>query len=250
MQKANFSFEIIIADDCSTDGTRKIIEEYEKKYPDIIKPIYQEKNVGGNRNAYEFMYPALTAKYIAVCEGDDFWTDPYKLQKQIDFLEQHPDLAITFHRVNSVDKDNNVLDTQETGKEIKYYNAHQVHHTFIPTLSAVFRNSVKKIPDEMMRVYSGDVFIFALLACHGGAADLGFVGASYRKHSGGIFTGIGTFKQYQRSLITRKIMMSCNYFNKEHKNSIRKEFKTRKRRYIKYFLKRGEFSHFWSILFI
>ena len=97
MQKTNFPIEIILAEDCSTDGTRKICEEYATKYPETIKYIYRDQNVGYNENEYEAM-SAASGKYIAYCEGDDYWTDPLKLQKQVDFLETHPDYAVCWHR--------------------------------------------------------------------------------------------------------------------------------------------------------
>jgi len=97
MQKISFPLEIILAEDCSTDGTRKICEEYAAKYPDKIKYIYRDHNVGYNENEYEAMC-AATGKYIAYCEGDDYWTDSNKLQKQIDFLESHLDYSVCWHR--------------------------------------------------------------------------------------------------------------------------------------------------------
>lgn len=102
MQKTNFSFEVLIHDDASPDKTADIIREYESKYPDIIKPIYQienqySKGVGVTR---QFQFPRAQGKYIALCEGDDYWTDPLKLQKQVDFLEANEDYGLVFTDVN------------------------------------------------------------------------------------------------------------------------------------------------------
>ena len=108
MQRTTFPVEIILAEDCSSDGTRAICEEYLVKYPDKIKYIYRDHNVGYNENEYEAMC-AADGKYIAYCEGDDYWTDPQKLQKQVDFLEAHPDYSVCWHRC----KHHNV----ETGEE-------------------------------------------------------------------------------------------------------------------------------------
>lgn len=93
MQKTTFKYEVLIHDDASTDNTADIIREFEAKYPDIIKPIYQTENQykKGKRMSYEYQLPRARGKYIAMCEGDDYWTDPYKLQKQVSFLESHPD---------------------------------------------------------------------------------------------------------------------------------------------------------------
>lgn len=95
MQKVNFTWELIIADDFSTDGTREILLEYKQKYPDFIKLILQEKNVGGAQN-WKDLLSAPKSKYIANFEGDDYWTDPYKLQKQADFLKANPDYGLVF----------------------------------------------------------------------------------------------------------------------------------------------------------
>lgn len=113
MQKTNFRFEAIVHDDASTDGTQDIIREYEKKYPDIIKPIYEKENQYSKHDGSlgRIMNSAMSpsSKYIAVCEGDDFWTDPYKLQKQVNVLEQHPDCSICFAKVASVTREGKPL---------------------------------------------------------------------------------------------------------------------------------------------
>lgn len=97
MQKTNFRFEVLIHDDASTDGTQDIIREYEMKYPDIIKPIYQEENqyCKGGKISLRFNIPRAKGKYIAFCEGDDYWIDPLKLQKQVDFLESNIDYSMS-----------------------------------------------------------------------------------------------------------------------------------------------------------
>lgn len=94
MQKVDFRLELIIGEDCSTDGTRAIIESYRLKFPYIISPIYHEHNVGAFRNAYEFTLPRCQGKYIACLEGDDYWIDPNKLQKQVDFLEKNQEFGM------------------------------------------------------------------------------------------------------------------------------------------------------------
>lgn len=96
MQRTNFQFEVLIHDDASTDGTEEIIREYEAKYPEIIKPIYEKENqwVKGRRGSMVFNLPRSRGKYIALCEGDDYWTDPLKLQKQVDFLEANEEYGL------------------------------------------------------------------------------------------------------------------------------------------------------------
>jgi len=94
-QKTTFPFELVIGEDCSTDGTREIVFEYQKKFPDIIRVITSEKNVGGKQNSRR-VTKACEGKYIAWCEGDDFWHNPYKLKKQVDYLETHPECGLVY----------------------------------------------------------------------------------------------------------------------------------------------------------
>lgn len=96
MQKTDFSFEVLIHDDASTDKTADIIREYEAQYPDIIKPIYQAENQYSKKTGImkTFQYPRVKGKYIALCEGDDYWIDPLKLQKQVDFMEANPKCSL------------------------------------------------------------------------------------------------------------------------------------------------------------
>lgn len=108
-QKTNFPFEVVISDDCSTDGTKEIIEEYTKQYPDIIKPIYHSHNVGSYQNFIDTAN-ACKGEYVAMCDGDDYWIDKNKLQKQVDFMDTNKECSICFHPVlikyeNSLQKD-------------------------------------------------------------------------------------------------------------------------------------------------
>lgn len=102
MQETEYPFEIIIHDDASTDGTTEIVHEYERRYPDIIKPIYQRENQYSKdpRVLKNFLYPKAKGKYIALLECDDYWTDPNKLQKQVCYMETHPECSGTFHASN------------------------------------------------------------------------------------------------------------------------------------------------------
>ena len=94
-QKTSFPFDLVIGEDCSTDGTREIVFEYQKKYPDIIRLITSDKNVGVNKNGLRTM-KACQGKYIAFCEGDDYWHHPEKLQKQADYMESHPECGLVY----------------------------------------------------------------------------------------------------------------------------------------------------------
>lgn len=117
MQKTNFPFVAIVHDDASSDNTAKIIQEYAEKFPDIIKPIYETENqyskrVGSVTRIMNASVESTGAKYIAYCEGDDYWTDPLKLQKQVDFLEQNPDYGLVYSQVKRFNQANRkIIDT-------------------------------------------------------------------------------------------------------------------------------------------
>lgn len=100
MQKTDFKFEVFVHDDASTDNTAKIVKEYGEKYPDIIKPIYQRENQysKGIEITSAYIFPHLSGKYIALCEGDDYWIDEKKLQKQYDFMENNVEYSACIHR--------------------------------------------------------------------------------------------------------------------------------------------------------
>lgn len=117
-QKTTFPFEVLIHDDASTDKSAEIIREYEARYPDIIKPAYQTENQysKGIKIVKEFLLPKVRGKYIAFCEGDDFWTDENKLQKQVDFLENNPDYTVCTHNTLICD-----LTATEEGEERIYF---------------------------------------------------------------------------------------------------------------------------------
>lgn len=112
MQKVNVPFEVLVHDDASTDNTPKIIKEYEEKYPDIIKPIYQSENQysKGISITPQIQIPRAKGKYIAFCEGDDYWTDSDKLQMQLEFMENHPEYTLCCHAYSMVNKDRALIE--------------------------------------------------------------------------------------------------------------------------------------------
>lgn len=110
MQKTDFSYEILIHDDASTDRTSEIIKQYESKYPDLIKPIYQTENQHSKGiKTWYLNLERAKGKYIAICEGDDYWTDPYKLQKQVDYMEKNPECSMCVHAAYRVTSDKKKL---------------------------------------------------------------------------------------------------------------------------------------------
>lgn len=120
MQRTNFKFEVIVHDDASTDKTADIIREYEKKYSEIIKPIYQTENQYSKGADFgKIIYSKCNGKYFATCEGDDFWVDEYKLQKQVDALESNPNCKLCVTRVQCVDEDGSNFDRKYPSFDLK-----------------------------------------------------------------------------------------------------------------------------------
>ena len=153
MQKTNFRFVAIVHEDCSTDNSAAIIREYEAKYPDIFRPIYETENQyskpdGSLGRIMNAAIDATGAKYIAMCEGDDYWTDPYKLQKQVDFLESHPDFSMCFHGATIKNETNTKIKTTCDRIETKEYFTNDIFPGWvIPTASIVYRREmVEKYP--------------------------------------------------------------------------------------------------------
>ena len=139
MQKTTFPFEVLIHDDASTDGTAGIIKEYEVKYPNIIKPIYQKENQysKGIKISPTFQYPRAKGKYIALCEGDDYWIDPYKLQKQVDFLETHSEYGLCYAKAKCFNQEKQQWEGKLGEDYVSFENL--LCENTIPTLTVMFR---------------------------------------------------------------------------------------------------------------
>ena len=185
MQKVNFNWELIIAEDCSTDKTRDIILEYKKKHPDFIKLILQEKNVGPAKNWMDLITKP-NSKYIAYFEGDDYWTDPLKLQKQVDFLEANADYVMCFHQVKIKKKDGSIVKDFITNVPDKHENIIDLatNGNYIHTPSVVYRNILTSFPFEFYLSSIGDFFLYMLLAEHGKLKYLKKEMAIYRYGTG------------------------------------------------------------------
>ena len=201
MQKTNFRFEAIVHDDASTDRTAAIILEYAEKYPDIIRPIIETENQYSKHDGSltRIMNEHTHGKYVALCEGDDYWTDPYKLQKQVDFLESHLDYFLCFHNAFKIYESsqlnhddlfvkNDKFDRDYTGEEI-------IKDWIIPTASVLFRREIiesdlySKVIREK-RFLVGDSVLFLTAAHYGKIHYLNQVMSVYRKHRGGVTSAI------------------------------------------------------------
>lgn len=249
MQKTTFLYEILIGEDCSTDDTLRIVNEYVKKSPEKIRLITSPSNVGPRKNGIR-LRDAARGKYIAICEGDDYWTDPLKLQKQVNFLEQNPDVCVVYHNNNVVDSTDRLIKEGKEGDETIIMGGLSLFHVWIPPLTAVFKNCIKSYPPEYMDVFNGDAFLFGMLSSYGNVAKMGFVGAAYRKHSGGTFSGRSYFENCTKSIETRRKMLTSAFFDQKQVEEIRKAIWNKKKVFIKYYLKRGLVSQAFRILFM
>ena len=144
MQKTNFAFELLIHDDASTDNTAAIIKEYEKKYPKIIKPIYQTENQWskGIKNSATYQYPRAKGKYIAICEGDDYWIDENKLQMQVDFLENNPEYGMCYTKAKQYNQSMQKFNKKSIGVDFDGFEDLLKNGNRIPTLTTVYRKDL------------------------------------------------------------------------------------------------------------
>ena len=172
MQKVKFDFDIVIGEDCSTDNTRKIILDYQAKYPGKFKLILHETNVGAFANQ-NFVLGSCTGKYIAMCEGDDYWTDPYKLQKQVDFLEANPDCSLCFHATEFIHNDvskNFIHRPKKIQNDGKFTIKHAIlgGGGFMATNSMMFSKvHITEQPTWIIGLPIGDLPLMLLLASKG-----------------------------------------------------------------------------------
>jgi glycosyltransferase involved in cell wall biosynthesis len=169
MQKTDFCFEVLIHDDASTDDTIKIIKRYQKEYPNVIKPIFQQKNkhsMGQRGMNIKYNLSRAKGRYIALCEGDDYWTDPLKLQKQIDFLEENPSYAVSFHDVDIAFENETCSYFKKyhpflDGVNTVYFKDFLKQNFHIPTCSCIFRKDKVNPPPFAERMNYEDFILFS-----------------------------------------------------------------------------------------
>jgi glycosyltransferase involved in cell wall biosynthesis len=200
-QKTNFKFEVLIHDDASTDKTVDVIRDYERVYPNIIKPIYQSENQysKGVKPTFEFNFPRAKGKYIALCEGDDYWTDPLKLQKQVDVLEENEDCVACHHWHEYLfDRENEEAFLQPAptvGEGYLPQKTASVREIFdnrlrVKTRTVLYRNIINKdfLPAWYNSVAFGDVPLSMLMGRFGKFYFIDEVMAVYRITDKGIST--------------------------------------------------------------
>ena len=195
MQKTNFRFEAIVHDDASTDGSADIIREYAAKYPDIIKPIIQTENQYSKRDGSitRILNAYTHGKYVAYCEGDDYWTDPLKLQKQVDFLESHPDYVMCSHRFKVFKQNENLMEDDWYGEVpdgITYDLNSLIHGSWYnQPLTLVYRFEALNVNEYLKYPNAKDATLVYHLLKNGKGYLMPDVMGVYRLHSGGVWAG-------------------------------------------------------------
>ncbi len=180
-QKCNFNFVIVLGEDCSTDNSREIILKYNKEYPGKFNLLLHNQNIGAQKNQ-ELLLKRCKGKYTAMCEGDDYWTDPYKLQKQVDFLETYNDYVLCFHPIKILNPDGRLVNDFITKVPNNYETIENLARlgNYIHTPSVVFRNIITNFPFEFNNSPVGDYFLYLMLAEHGKIKNLNEVMGVYR----------------------------------------------------------------------
>lgn len=219
MQKCNFNYNIVVGDDCSKDKSREILLNFQKKYPGKFKLFLNNTNIGAQKNQ-DLVFKNCEGKYIAMCEGDDYWTNPLKLQKQVDFLEANQKYSICFH---SVTIDNLILNSKypEKAAEGRDYTIDELLLTKTAhTVSFVFKKEFLNINLFLNEnIFAGDVFLILMMA------DSGFVFgmiddmAIYRIHS----MGISNFDAERLGIVHHKRFINQYIFFKKTFNTLEKK---------------------------
>lgn len=190
-QQTDYPFEILIHDDASTDNSASIIKEYAEKYPELVFPIYQTENKysQGIGIRKEYQYPRAKGKYIAICEGDDYWTDPLKLQKQVAYMEAHPDCSLCFGNAMLHWEDDDLLpDRPYSEWENKKYDEMDILWDWrVPTATFLFRREITESPlfPEFMsdpKMVVDDLPLFLTCANNGYLYAFSDYFSVYRKH--------------------------------------------------------------------
>lgn len=222
MQQTSFTFELVIGEDCSTDGTREIVDVYSRKFPDKIRPMLREKNIGATPNFVSIL-DECHGKYVALCEGDDYWTDPLKLQKQVDFMEAQPDYSVCFHRIYQLNQATGDIEIwKQSRKLIKhtYRLKNIIRDNFIGTPSIMLRNGlVKEFTASFCDTVFGDWMLLVMYAQHGYIGFIDKAMAVHRIHSGGIYSGADI--SAQRRMVVQHYEALRMYLNPEYKSLIK-----------------------------
>jgi glycosyltransferase involved in cell wall biosynthesis len=233
IQQTKFQFEIIVGEDESTDGTREVCKEYAERYPDKIRlflrsrkdVIYIDGSPTGRFNLVENIKVAR-GKYIAICEGDDFWTDPLKLQKQYDLMEFNPTASLCFHRVNIINTDGSKIlgTTSEEKVKAEFTTADllKLDKWLISTCSLMIKKEAIIFPDWVNEIKPGDLMLQLLCSLEGNLYFINEIMANYRRHNLGASQNILYEPGYNALIVLLK------HFNEHTQYKFAKEISFKK----------------------
>lgn len=235
MQQTNFKFEVVVHDDASTDGTKAIIEEYTQKYPEVFFPMYQTENQyskGVRGFMPKFNFPRCRGKYIALCEGDDYWIDANKLQKQVDFLENNPEYVACFHNAwieNVIENTKYEYHYWKESREVTSKEVIEIGGYVFPTAALMFRSTAKFIP--LVKSRAGDLAMALDLLSQGKFYFLSDFMSVYRRHEDGIYSGLlkddkrlQNFEESVIYLIEEKQKLFSKEYNDYFNNAIKVKY--------------------------
>lgn len=252
-QKTDFPFEIIVSDDDSIDKTRELCISFAEKYPNKIKLFLHSRinniEVGGEPTGnFPTLYNLFSAngKFIAICEGDDYWGDPLKLQKQFDFMEANPSYSICYHDFKIINEFGSVINSDKAFSLIFDLSEEELKFPWIhpSTLTIFFRNNIS-LSEEVAEVLNMDIFFYSLLGKIGKGKFLENVNASlYRVHSGGIWS----LAKYEEKMVSKihTYKKLSKYYLKVNDRKAYNEFNQRKQKLkiilFRYYLKNLSFK--------
>lgn len=232
MQEVDFNYEILINDDCSTDSTAKIIQEYQKKYPEVIQPLFQETNQysKGKKPNPTFNFPRAQGEFVALCEGDDYWTDSKKLQKQVDMMRRYPEVNISFHSVMELMNDKLTRELAKHADKSKVFSTNEVilgNGDFCPTASLLIRTSaLKNLPQWFSTIAPvGDYYLQILTSLEGGALYIDECMGVYRRGHDGNWTSTQR-EEKKRLLWLEKTLNALEHLNEDTKSVYELEIQT------------------------
>lgn len=233
MQKCTFTYNIVVGEDYSIDRSREILIEYKNRFPGKFKLLLHTSNIGAKKNQNAVL-DSCSGKYVATCEGDDYWTDPLKLQQQLDFLESNQQFVLTHHDTSVIDEKGNLLKNSKlpTFKK-KDFSARELQEgVSLATLTLCFRNIFLNRQFEFPNVINGDFALISILGLYGDGKYLENIQpACYRVHSGGIWSKTlqvkkntakyETFEEMSKYYYRRNNQILGNYF----KAKLKQQFK-------------------------
>ncbi|WP_417200217.1 glycosyltransferase family 2 protein [Bizionia sp.] len=240
IQETTFPIEIIIHDDASTDNTVEIIKEYAAKDNRITTILQTENQYSQNIDPWiNFVFPAAKGKYLALCEGDDYWTDPLKLQKQVDFLENNLDFELCFHNSQKLYQQSGKLELNEASSQVAEVTTviDLVDYCFIATPTVVLRNNFK-LPKWINNLPVTDWPLFFIQVGNGKIMKMSDVMAVYRIHKKGVWSSKTDLEKMQTDHQILKALIDYRVLPEIAHQKMNKKFKKLSKKLVKYKLKR------------